>query len=224
MKVGIIGISGRMGAALSQATLKSDALVGGVSSVTTPEEWESVVKNSDVLADFSVPEAALRAAEMARKYKIPLVSGTTNFSENNFARFREYSRDIPLLHSSNFSVCVHLMAVLLKKCEKILQDFDFSITERHNRRKKDAPSGTALFLAKQIDKPAQTVSIRSGGICGDHVCDFIGENEMLTISHRAFNRDIFAAGALNCARWLRGKNPGFYSMNDYLKEKIDCPI
>ncbi|MDR3187499.1 MAG: 4-hydroxy-tetrahydrodipicolinate reductase [Holosporaceae bacterium] len=223
MRVGVIGISGRMGTMLSQIVSENDALVGGVSSRTTPDEWEDIAKNSDVLIDFSVPEVALKAAEVACRHKIPLVSGTTNFSEDDFARFQKYSSDIQLLHSNNFSVCVHLMATLLKKCEKVLQDFDFSITELHHCRKKDAPSGTALFLAKQMDKSAQIVSIRSGDICGDHVCDFIGENEMLTISHRAFNRNIFAVGALNCARWLCGKNHGFYSMSDYLKEKMDCP-
>jgi 4-hydroxy-tetrahydrodipicolinate reductase len=213
-----------MGATLSKMALKNDMLAGGVSRQTTPEEWENIAKNSDVLVDFSSPEAALKAARIAARRKIPLVSGTTNFSEDDFACFREESRNIPLLHSSNFSVCLHLMAILLKKCDNVLRDFDFSITELHHRHKKDAPSGTALFLAKQISKPAQIVSLRSGGVCGDHVCDFIGENEMLSLSHRAFNRNIFALGALNCARWLRGKNPGFYSMADYLQEEMNCSI
>jgi 4-hydroxy-tetrahydrodipicolinate reductase len=108
------------------------------------------------------------------------------------------------------------MATLIKKCADVLADFDFCIIDKHHNRKKDSPSGTALFLAKQVPRQAQIVSLREGNIFGKHSCDFAGENELLTITHEAFNREVFASGALKCARWIVGKNPGLYTMEDYL--------
>jgi 4-hydroxy-tetrahydrodipicolinate reductase len=199
-----------------------DKLAGGISTKTTLPELEKILNNSDILIDFSTPKAILGTLEIACKHNVAIVSGTTGFSKDDFEKIKEFSNSIPILHASNFSVCVHLMAVLLKKCEKVLHDFDFNIIDMHHSRKKDAPSGTALYLAERIEKKAQIVSIRSGNICGDHVCNFVGENEMLSISHRVFNKNLFAAGALNCARWIMGKKPKLYTMRDYLEDKLNC--
>lgn len=219
MKIGILGITGRIGTILSKMIAIED-FTGGISSKSTDAEIENVVKNSDVLVDFSSPKATLKILPFAKKFKAPLVTGTTGFSENEFEELKSYAKYIPILHANNFSVCVQLMAMLLKKCSEVLTDFDFSIIDKHHKKKKDAPSGTALFLAKQVSSKAQIVSIRSGNICGDHICDFSGENEMLTISHRAFNRNIFASGALDCAKWIVGKEPRMYTMADFLQSKI----
>ncbi|MCR5224661.1 MAG: 4-hydroxy-tetrahydrodipicolinate reductase [Alphaproteobacteria bacterium] len=219
MRTGVIGITGRIGTILSKMIATED-FAGGVSSKTTDVEIENIVKNSDVLVDFSAPKATLKILPFAKKYNVPLVTGTTGFSEDEFEELKSYAKHISILHANNFSVCVQLMAMLLRKCSEVLMDFDFSIVDKHHKRKKDAPSGTALFLAKQVTSKAQIVSIRSGNICGDHICDFSGENEMLTISHRAFNRNIFASGALDCAKWIIGKNAGLYTMEDFLRSKI----
>ncbi len=219
MKTGVIGITGRIGNILLKMIAAED-FVGGVSSKSTDVEIENIVKTSDVLVDFSSPKATLKILPFAKKYNVPLVTGTTGFSENEFEELKSYAKYTPILHANNFSVCVQLMAMLLRKCSEVLTDFDFSIIDKHHKRKKDAPSGTALFLAKQVASKAQIVSIRSGNICGDHICDFSGENEMLTISHRAFNRNIFASGALDCAKWIIGKTAGFYTMEDFLRSKV----
>ena len=219
MKIGILGITGRIGTILSKM-ISANELSGGISSKTSEEEIANIIKKSDVLIDFSAPQAMLKVLPIAKQFGVPIVTGTTGFSEQEFAEIEKYAKHIPILHANNFSVCVQLMAMLLKKCSEVLTDFDFSIIDKHHKRKKDAPSGTALFLAKQVSSKAQIVSIRSGNICGDHICDFSGENEMLTISHRAFNRNIFASGALDCAKWIIGKEPRLYTMADFLQSKI----
>ncbi|GHT97783.1 4-hydroxy-tetrahydrodipicolinate reductase [Alphaproteobacteria bacterium] len=222
-RVGLIGLTGRIGTLLTQLLAASVELnlAGGLSSKSTDADFETVIKNSDVIIDFSRPSATMTALEKASRYGIPSVIGTTGLSTEDFAKIREYSQGIPIMYCTNFSIGIQLMAILLKKCTAVLPEFDFSIIDVHHRNKKDSPSGTALFLAEQSGKEAQIVGIRSGNVCGDHVCDFCGEDEMLSISHRAFNRTIYAKGALECAAWLLNQKPGFYSMRDYLDKKIN---
>ena len=222
MKIGIIGITGTMGKVLSEIIAQNTEnllLSGGISSKSTEDEISNLAKDSDVLVDFSQPKPALMAISAASKVGTPVVSGTTGLSERDFNKIREFSSRIPILHASNFSVGVQLMSVLLKKASEILvPGFDVNIIDMHHNKKKDSPSGTALFLEKAIGRPdTKIASVRAGGIFGDHICDFIGENEMLTISHRAFNRKIFAKGAIACAQWIIEKNPGLYTMMDYLR-------
>ncbi|MDR2766498.1 MAG: 4-hydroxy-tetrahydrodipicolinate reductase [Holosporaceae bacterium] len=223
MKVGVVGVTGRVGTVLVELLSESGehSMVGGISGNSRPQELERMVQNSDVLIDFSVPAATLRVAEVADRHRKPLVTGTS-LSEDDLGRLTSSCRSIPLLHSCNFSIPIHLMASFLRKCAKILPDFDFSVVEKHHSRKKDAPSSTALFLADQVGPKSQIVSVRSGGLCGDHICDFIGEDEMLTISHRALNRRLFASGALRCARWIIGKSPKLYSLEDFLEDEVNC--
>ncbi|MDR1334512.1 MAG: 4-hydroxy-tetrahydrodipicolinate reductase [Holosporaceae bacterium] len=217
MKIGIVGISGRMGKIL-EALIPEEERGGGISSATSPDELVEIVKFSDVLVDFSTPAAALEAIDVAAQHKIPIVSGTTGFSNEEFQKFIKNADKIPLLHANNFSLGIQLMALLIRKCSETFPDFDFSIMDKHHNRKKDAPSGTALFLAQQASSKAQIASLREGNIFGEHTCDFVGEHEMLSISHRAFDREIFAAGALKCARWIYQKPPRLYSMQDYLDD------
>ncbi len=223
MKIGIIGITGRIGQVLVDLIEADPALTlsGGVSSKNNRADFENLAENSDVFVDFSCPAASIIAAEIARSIKIPFVCGTTGLPEDFFQKLKEFSADIPVLYASNFSLGVQLMAMLLEKCGKILDYYDVSIIDKHHSRKKDAPSGTALFLSEKLKKQPQVVSIRAGNVFGDHICDFTGEDEMLSISHRAFNRNIFAKGALLCAKWIEGKAPGMYSMQDCLKMQ-DC--
>lgn len=219
MRIGVVGITGRIGSILKEL-IPVDEFSGGIDSKTSKTAVSSIVRNSDVIVDFSSPAGALKVCAIAKGFGTPVVSGTTGFSVEEFAQLREYSNEIPVLHANNFSICVQLMSILLKKCSDVLSDFDFSIIDKHHNKKKDAPSGTALFLAQNVSTHTQIVSIRSGNICGDHICDFSGENEMLTISHRAFNRNIFAVGALNCARWIVEKPAGLYSMKDFFDDKF----
>lgn len=219
MRIGVVGITGKIGSILKEL-IPADEFSGGIDSKTSRTEVSSIIRNSDVIVDFSSPASTLKVSSSAKEFGVPVVSGTTGFSLEEFEQLRGYSNEISILHASNFSICVQLMSILLKKCSDVLSGFDFSIIDKHHNQKKDAPSGTALFLAQNVSAHAQIVSIRGGNICGDHICDFSGENEMLTISHRAFNRNIFAVGALNCARWIIGKPAGLYSMKDFFDDKF----
>ena len=222
MKVGIIGSTGRMGVVLTDLILSSENfdLSGGISSKSSREDLENVVKESEILIDFSTPSATFDALESAISHKKAFITGTTGFSVEDMVKMRGYARSIPVLHASNFSLGIQLIGLLLEKSANALSDFDFAIIDKHHNRKKDAPSGTALFLENQSGRKAQIVSLRLGNIFGDHSCEFASDNEVITFSHTALNRRVFAEGALNCAHWLVDRGAGFYSMRDYLSEKI----
>jgi 4-hydroxy-tetrahydrodipicolinate reductase len=219
MKIGVIGVTGRMGKTLLEL-ISDDERGGGSSSRTSSSELVKIIENSDALVDFSTPCSTLEAIEFAAQRGKPVISGTTGLSEKNLEQIKEFSKTIPILHSSNFSFGIHLMAALIKKCAAALPEFDFAIIDKHHNRKKDAPSGTALFLAEQISRKAQIVSIREGNVSGEHICDFAGENEMISIAHQVFSRKVFAIGALKCARWIVDKSPKLYSMQDYIDDAI----
>ncbi|GHU13395.1 4-hydroxy-tetrahydrodipicolinate reductase [Alphaproteobacteria bacterium] len=221
-KVGIVGITGRMGTLLEELLRDSAdfSLAGGISSKSTKADFEKVIGNSDVLIDFSSSFATMAALEVASRCGTPSVIGTTALSPEDFEKIKVYSQSIPIMYCTNFSLGIQLMATLLQKCAAVLPEFDFSIIDVHHKKKKDSPSGTALFLAEQVGKEAQIVGIRSGNVCGDHICDFCGDDEMLSISHRVFNRAAFAKGALKCASWLLNQKPALYSTKDYLDKKM----
>jgi 4-hydroxy-tetrahydrodipicolinate reductase len=224
VNVGIIGITGKVGTILVNLMENDDgfALSGGVSSKNIREDLENIVKRSDVIVDFSCPAATLAAVEIAVRYTVPFVSGTTGLSSDDFRQLQRCSQQIPVLHAANFSIGIQLIADFIGRCAGVLKDFDFSILDKHHRYKKDAPSGTALFLAQQYEKitrkSPQIVSLRSGNIFGEHICDFCGEDEIITIAHSALNRKVFAIGALRCAAWIRKKKPGFYAISDAIAE------
>lgn len=218
MKVCISGISGRMGTEVKKV-LGEKQISGGISLKTNKNEMEEMIKNSDVVVDFSSVENALSVAELCHNLKVPMICGTTGFSQSEMLQLKSYSEKIAMLYASNFSIGIYLMGQLLKFAEKVLDDYDISIIDRHHNKKKDAPSGTTLFLASQMEKDSQIVSIRAGGISGDHICSFTGENEELVISHRSFSRGLFASGAVKCAEWIVNQKPGFYSLGDYLNDK-----
>ena len=215
MKICLSGITGRMGQEVRKL-ISDENFAGGISRQTSSVEIEEIIKNSDVVIDFSSPANVMKIMPICAKQGIPMVCGTTGFSENDFETFKNYSNEIAVFYASNFSIGIYQMAQLLKATEGVLNDFDISIIDRHHNKKKDAPSGTTLFLASQLKKEAQIVSIRAGGIPGDHVCCFTNDSEEICISHRSFNRTVFASGAIKCARWIVDKKPGFYQMSDYV--------
>jgi len=170
-----------------------------------------------------------------------MVIGTTGFKENELKEIDNAAKKIPIVLSSNYSVGVNVMWKLAKEATKILkQDYDIDIIEAHHRMKKDAPSGTAMTAAKIIidekngdlnrdiifgrqgrdnERPRSQVgmlSVRAGGIVGEHTIIFAGMGDKLEISHTAFSRETFAEGALKAVRFIAGKKPGLYSMSDVL--------
>ena len=220
-KVGIIGITGKVGSLVSKLVSEDSELelIGGTSSNSSTSDFEKLAENSDVLIDFSLPESTMHAIKAAELHNIAFVCGTTGISEAEFSKIKNAAKQIPVFYTSNFSIAIHLMASMLKKCSETLREYDISIIDKHHKNKKDSPSGTSIFLSKQVGCKAQILSIRSGNIPAEMICDFCGDDDMLTISHRAFGRGVFAKGAVACAKWILGKAAKMYSMQDYLDAK-----
>lgn len=193
----------------------------------------------DVLVDFSLPEAAEVIVETCRQRRIPLVVATTGLSDDQIKKLRVAAKEIPLLWAPNMSLAVNLAMRLSKLAAEALKDkdADVEILERHHRFKEDAPSGTALKFGKIIsDVMGQTLhrhgregrpgkrphneigyhAVRVGDNPGEHTIVFAMPGEMIEITVRATNRDSYATGALAAAKFLVGKKPGLYGMDDVL--------
>lgn len=223
IKVGVIGITGKVGSLLANMIRNNPCfeLSGGTHSKSQQSDFRDLAHASDVFIDFSIPESTLKSLAAAKEAKIPFVSGTTGMSSENFEEIKRSSEIIPVLHTPNFSIAIHLMASLLKKCSQVLDGYDIFIMDKHHKNKKDAPSGTSLFLAEKLGKEAQMLSVRGGNIPAEMICDMIGQHDMLSISHRAFGREVFAEGSLNCAKWIRTKTESrMYSMEEYIENRI----
>jgi len=193
----------------------------------------------DVVIDFSVPKATEEILAFCLKQRIPAVICTTALSDELIRKIGEASRTIPVFRSGNMSIGVNLMRVLLKQARLTLGDaFDIEIIETHHNRKKDAPSGTALMLADAVsaardldfeytyDRHAQRKkrdkseigihAVRGGTIVGEHEVIFAGNHEVITLSHSAQSKELFAAGAVNAAVFMCGKPAGLYDMSDLI--------
>ncbi len=194
----------------------------------------------EVAIDFSSPFAALPFARQCRAEGIALAIGTTGFSETEAAELRTLAQGVPLIVSANFSKAVNLLMHLTAEAARTLGPAaDVEIVERHHHFKKDAPSGTALRLAEVVaqqlgvgsevyahgrhgnvgERPSGQIglhALRAGDNPGEHTVVFGLMGECLELSHRALNRDGFARGALDAARFLLGKSPGLYTMRDLL--------
>ncbi len=196
---------------------------------------------ADVLIDFTVPESSLEHIRVCAEHRRPLVIGTTGFSKEALEQIKKYAVTIPCVLSPNMSIGVNLAFKMLKEVAQTLgDDYDVEIVEAHHRMKKDAPSGTAMKMAQVIaqalnrnldevgvyarkgmigersQKEIGIQTIRAGDIVGEHTVFFAGKGERLEITHRAHSRDTFAAGAVRAAKWLVGKKPGMYDMQDVL--------
>jgi 4-hydroxy-tetrahydrodipicolinate reductase len=195
---------------------------------------------ADVMIDFSLPAAAEKIVETCRQRRIPLVVATTGLSEAQVGRLKEAAREIPLLWAANMSLAVNLTMKLAEMAARALKDreTDVEIVERHHRLKEDAPSGTALRFGQIIaGVMGQTVhrhgrqgrpgrrphdeigyhAIRTGDNPGEHTIIFGLPGETIELTVRATNRDCYAAGALAAAKFLVGRPPGMYGMNEVLE-------
>lgn len=195
---------------------------------------------ADVLIDFSNPSALESILEYTEKEKIPAVICTTGFTDAQVEKIKTASNTVPIFYSRNMSIGINLILELSKKATQILgDDFDIEIIEQHHNQKIDAPSGTALMIAEEIssamDEAPKYVfdrsklkekrtkneigihSVRGGTIPGNHDIIFAGEKEIITLSHHAESREIFANGAIKAAKYLINQKPGFYTMKDMIK-------
>jgi 4-hydroxy-tetrahydrodipicolinate reductase len=197
----------------------------------------------DVIIDFSNAKAVPGVLEFALNRNKPFICCTTALSDETVAELLKASETIPVFKSANMSVGINLMLELVKKCTKTLYpEYDIEIVEAHHNRKLDAPSGTAMMIANAIsqeipeevdyvyDRQSRNEarkkteigisSIRGGNIVGDHSAMFINDEEIITVSHRAMTRDVFAKGALTAAGFMCGKKAGYYNMSDVIAEAI----
>ncbi|MBO4392696.1 MAG: 4-hydroxy-tetrahydrodipicolinate reductase [Clostridia bacterium] len=191
--------------------------------------------------DFSHPSLLSEVISYAAKYNVPTVLATTGYTEEQKNEIKIASEKIPVFFSPNMSVGVNLVAELVKKAASALgADYDVEIIEKHHNRKLDAPSGTTLMLADAVvsaegrpmnyvyerhsERRARTKneigihSVRGGTIVGEHDVIFAGEDEVITVSHSAGSRKIFATGALKAALFISDKKPGIYTMQDLINE------
>ena len=194
-----------------------------------------------VAIDFSVPAATLANLRAAADAGVAYVTGTTGFDEAGRAEIARLAEEIPVLHAPNFSVSVNVLGHLAREAARLLGDgYDAELFELHHGQKRDAPSGTALFLAeavaegqdKSLDehvvleragetgaRPAGAIGIqtlRGGDNPGEHTIYFIGRGERVELTHRAATRGHFAVGAVRAAAWLAGRAPGLYRIEQVL--------
>ena len=201
----------------------------GVAATAAPSE------DAGVLVEFTTPEATVEHLS----YGLPHVIGTTGLSEEQLAKVEEAARDVPIVLAPNMSVGVHLLREVVRDLAAKLEGYDIEVVEAHHRNKKDAPSGTALFLAKAAaegrDRPLEDVAVhgregyapraqgeigihalRGGAVVGEHRLVFYSDGEEVEVVHRALSRRTFADGALRAARFAAGAKPGLYGMADVL--------
>ncbi len=203
---------------------------------------ESCNDACDAIIDFSLPDAQPLVVAAAKRLGCGLVVATTGLTDVDRERLHDASRDIPVFTATNMSLGVNLQISLIKQAASVLgNDFDIEIIEKHHNQKLDAPSGTALTLAEEVagefpegrelvyerhvvrhkrDKREIGISsVRGGTIVGEHNVLFIGEDEIIDITHIAQSRRIFATGALKAAAFIARQAPGFYGMNEMLAEE-----
>ena len=196
----------------------------------------------DVLIDFSHPEATLNVLSLMKQSRCnTLITGTTGYSKKQEKEFRVGAKGHTVLQSGNFSPGINILQALVKiASEKLNDKWDIEILEMHHNKKKDAPSGTALMLGSaaadgrkvKLEEKISTsrashskarkkeeigfAVLRGGGVIGQHEVRIANDQEMISLKHDAFDRDIFAKGAVNAAVWAHNKEPGIYSMKDVL--------
>lgn len=198
-------------------------------------------ETADVIIDFSHPSALKGLLDYAAKSGIPAVIATTGLNDDQIRMIESAANEIPVFFSANMSVGVSLLKELARKAAKVLgSSFDIEIVEKHHNQKIDAPSGTALMLAEAIsaelpEKPSYEYdrhakreprgkneigihSVRGGTITGEHEIIFAGHDEIITLSHSAGSKQIFASGAVNAAVFIKEKPAGLYAMKDLVAE------
>jgi len=206
--------------------------------IVAAKDAEALIKKTkaEVLIDFTVASAVVGNVKLAARNNVALVVGTTGISTEQRAEMEKAIHGhVPAVISTNFSVGMNIYWQLLRESARLLKDYDIELVEAHHRNKKDAPSGTAKTMLQIIDEEAGTRQkmygregmterkneigvhvIRGGDIVGDHKVMFSKNFETIELSHRAYDRSVFASGALMAARWVAGKKPGIYGMSDVL--------
>lgn len=263
MRIAVMGAAGRMGRELVRAVhaMPGCAVAGGVEragstfigadvggiagigdvGVAITDDALAVCASVDAILDFTSPSATVEFAGLAANARIVHVIGTTGLGSADEAAIAAAARHATIIKAGNMSLGVNLLVALTRRVAAALDaDFDIEVVEMHHRHKVDAPSGTALMLARAAadgrgvaldDVAVQSrvghtgerrrgdigmQSLRGGSVIGDHTVIFAGEGERVELTHIASDRGIFARGAVKAALWGRGKGPGSFSMADVL--------
>ncbi len=249
MKIGIIGATGQMGQELIKILGKDNELLlfdkqesscsffGKTFNIVS--DLDSVIKQAEVVIDFSHKDITLSVAKKCFEHKVPMVIGTTGLGEQELTMLEELSKGVAIFYSANMSIGVAILMELSKIAAFFTKglDYDIELFEAHHRRKKDAPSGTALKIIDEVNKVLETKgynmydaqtkearekgtigvsTMRGGGIVGLHELSFISENDVIGIKHEAFSRGIFAKGAAEALKFVTAQKNGFYGMQDLL--------
>lgn len=224
VRIALVGAGGRMGTRI-------DALAGTDPEIAVVARFHrenaaqiGLAHAAQVIVDFSTVEGAQASIDLAKGTRAALLVGTTGLSDDILARLRDLASTNAVLVAPNTSLGVAVARHLAKTAARLLgpASWRVDIVESHHDRKKDAPSGTALALAKSLGEggmkvaPDQIHAIRAGDTVGEHEVRFAGPSERLHIMHQAVSRDLFAAGALRAAKWLAGRSAGLYEMEDVL--------
>ncbi len=250
LRIILSGCNGKMGRVITDIVNKRDdaAIVAGVDldiSQNGPfpvfNSFDDITVPADVIIDFSHPSVLNNLLDFAGKNNLPLVIATTGFTDDQIKQINKAAETIPVFFSFNMSLGINLLAELCRKAATVLEGFDIEIIEKHHNQKIDAPSGTAILLANEIndqlngqmtyeydrhsksqkrtEKEIGMHAVRGGTIVGEHEVIFAGRDEIITLSHSARSKEIFAVGAVNAAVFVSEKTPGIYSMKELVLEK-----
>ena len=261
-RIGVLGAGGRMGRILIQAVKEAgfqlaaaverpeSSLIGsdagelagiGAVGVKVVGSLEEVLKDCDVVIDFTAPVATQQHLKLCREAGVAIVIGTTGMNDEQKAFLEESATQAPVVYAANYSVGVNVSIKLLELASKVFGDtVDIEVIEAHHRHKGDAPSGTEFMMGEAIadtlgrnlkevavygregytgPRDRQTIgfeTIRGGDIVGEHTAMFIGDGERVEITHKATNRMSFASGAVRAAAWVVGREAKKYDMKDVL--------
>lgn len=244
---GIFGHMGRNVLELVNADAETECVAGvdlksgNIDQVPVYDSFEKVQEKPDTVIDFSSAANLGNLLNYAKKTGCAVILAATGYSDAQLKQIEKAAESIPVFKTANLSVGINLLQKLVKEAAEFLgESFDVEIIERHHNLKKDAPSGTAYMLAESVNeafggtkefvygregmvgarKKAEVGihAVRGGTIVGEHEVMFAGEDEIITISHSARSKKVFAAGAVKAAKFMCGKPAGKYDMKDVLAE------
>lgn len=244
MNIILSGAHGKMGREIQAAAEQYgvhiiagfDSHVNELSPFPQFEDPHACTVSADALIDFSAPQAFDALYDFLMTRPMPAVLCTTGYTPEAEAKIVELARCMPIFRSANMSLGIHVLKKLAAAAQALLPGFDIEIIEKHHNQKADAPSGTALSLYHTLATPDSAPvygrtpqsgkrrpqdiglhAVRGGSVAGDHEIGYYGPSEIITLSHHAQSRSVFAHGALKAAQFLVTRPKGLYSMEDMLK-------
>ncbi len=213
------GANGKMGRAVARLISQNpqkNLAVAATREAGQPDYFDPF----DMVVDFSTPQGAQEAFLLAKKHKKPFLTGTTNLPEP-FLFTLQSEEKIPVFFAPNVSLSVFFFTELVKQACTMYKNYAKALHEIHHVHKKDAPSGTAKRIAEEMNLPvAQVTYERVGETVGTHCATLTSALDEITLTHKATNRDLFAASVLDIIPWLYKREGGFYTMSDFAKFKL----